>query len=165
MMRRQMSFDRVIETIYASITDSGARQRLLAEIAVLLDSPCANLAVLRRGELVFGAWHGFPDYPDDFFKEAAAEDEWRRSLLEAKGSMAVGVHFGSSHISHGELVRTRFYNDYCKPCGVDYSMAACLLSEQDNLGLLGLYRGQKSGDYGSRDGRLLGDLLPHLARA
>jgi DNA-binding CsgD family transcriptional regulator len=28
-----------------------------------------------------------------------------------------------------------------------------------------LYRGQKSGDYGSRDGRLLGDLLPHLARA
>jgi DNA-binding CsgD family transcriptional regulator len=164
-MDRQKLFDQIIETIYASATDAGARQRLLVEIAELFDSDCANLGVLRRGDLVFGAWHGFPDYPVKFFEEAVAEDQWRRSLLEAKGSMAVGVHFGSRHISHGELVQTRFYNDYCKPCGVDYSVAACFLSEQDDLGILAVYRGQKRGDYGSRDGRLLGDLLPHLARA
>jgi PAS domain-containing protein len=165
MMRRQVSFDQIIETVYASITDLGAQQRLLAEIAALFDSDCANLAVLRRGELVFGVWHGFPDYPTAFFKNATAEDQWRKSLIEAKGPMEIGVHFGSRHISHNELTRTRFYNDYCKPCGIDYSVAVCFLAEQDTLGILAVYRGKEKGDYGSCEGRLLGDLLPHLARA
>jgi DNA-binding CsgD family transcriptional regulator/PAS domain-containing protein len=164
-MDQQRLFEQIIEAIYASATDAGARQRLLVKIAELFGSDCANLGVLRRGELVFGAWHGFPDYPVTFFKEAVAEDEWRRSLLEAKGSMPVGVHFGSRHIPHDKLMQTRFYNDYCRPCGVDYSVAACFLSEQDDLGVLAVYRGQEKGDYGSREGRLLGKLLPHLARA
>jgi hypothetical protein len=103
MMRRQVSFGQIqvsfgqiIETVGASITDLGARRRLLAEIATLLDSPCATLVVLRRGEVVFGVWHGFPDYPTTFFKNAAVEDQWRKSLIEGKGSMEIGVHFGSS---------------------------------------------------------------------
>jgi DNA-binding CsgD family transcriptional regulator len=164
-MRRQVSFDQIIETVYASITDLGARRRLLAEIAALLDSACANLAVLRRGELVFGVWHGFLDYPTAFFKNATAEDQWRKSLIEAKGSMEIGVHFGSRYISHNQLTQTRFYNDYCKPCGIDYSVAVCFLSEHDTLGILAVYRGKEKGDYGSREERLLGDLLPHLVRA
>jgi PAS domain-containing protein len=164
-MDQQRLFDRVIETIYASATDIGAPQRLLAEIADLFDSDCANLVVLRRGELVLGVWHGFPDYPTAFFKNAAVEDQWRKSLVDAKGSMEIGVHFGSQHISHNELTQTRFYNDYCKPCGIDYSVAACFLAEQDTLGVLAVYRGKEKGDYGSREGRLLGDLLPHLVHA
>jgi DNA-binding CsgD family transcriptional regulator/PAS domain-containing protein len=158
-MDQQRLLDRIRETIYASATDVGAQQRLLAEIAGLFDSDCANLGVLRR------AWHGFPDYPATFFEEAVAEDQWRRSLLEAEGSMAVGVHFDSRHISHGKLMQTRFYNDYCKPCGVDYSVAVCFLAERDDLGILAVYRGRERGDYGSREGHLFGDLLPHLARA
>jgi DNA-binding CsgD family transcriptional regulator len=164
-MGRQVSFDQIIETVDAGITDPGVWRRLLAEIAALLDSPCANLVVLRRGELVFGAWHGFPDYPTAFFKNAAVEDQWRKSLIEAKASMEIGVHVGSRHISHEELTQTSFYNDYCKPCGIDYSVAACFLAEQDGLGILAVYRGKEKGDYGSLEGRLLGDLLPHLVRA
>jgi hypothetical protein len=144
-MDQQRLFDRVIETIYASATDIVAQQRLLAEIAELFDSNCANLAVLRRGEVVFGVWHGFPDYPTAFFKNATAEDQWRKSLIEAKGSMEIGVYLGSRHISHNELTQTSFYNDYCKPCGIDYSLAACFLAEQDTLGILAVYRGKEKG--------------------
>lgn len=60
-MDRQTSFDRILATTY-DIADPGAQHRLLAEIAALLNSHCANLAVLRRDELLFGSWHGFPDY-------------------------------------------------------------------------------------------------------
>jgi DNA-binding CsgD family transcriptional regulator/PAS domain-containing protein len=163
-MDRQTSFDRILAATY-DIADLGAQRRLLGEIAALLDSHCANLAVLRRDELLFGSWHGFPDYPARFLEEAAAIDQWRRSLLEAEGAMSVGVHFGSRHITHRDLARTRFYSDYCKPCGVDYSIAACFLSDRDHLGILAVYRGRQKGDYGARESRWLGDLLPHLARA
>ena len=161
----QATFDRIVGQIYDAATDSAGWQPVLAEIGALSDSHCANLAVLRRDELLFGTWHGVPDYPLQFFKEAAAEDQWRRSLLASERSMKVGVHFGSRYITPAELMKTRFYIDYCRPCGVDYSVAACFLSDADNLGILAVYRGRRRGDYGPQEGSLLGALLPHLARA
>jgi DNA-binding CsgD family transcriptional regulator/PAS domain-containing protein len=164
-MDLQATFDRIVGQIYEAATDPAGWQIVLAEIAALSNSHCANLAVLRQDELLFGTWYGVPDYPVQFFKEAAAEDEWRRSLLASERSMKVGVHFGSRHITRAELMKTRFYIDYCKPCDVDYSVAACFLSHADNLGILAVYRGQRRGDYGEGDGSLLGALLPHLTRA
>jgi DNA-binding CsgD family transcriptional regulator/PAS domain-containing protein len=164
-MDQQATFHRIVGQIYEAATDPAAWQPVLAEISTLSNSHCANLAVLRHDELLFSSWHGFPDYPLQFFKEAVAEDQWRRSLLASGRSLTVGVHFGSREITRAELVKTRFYTDYCKPCDVDYSVAACFLSEADHLGILAVYRGQRRGDYGPLEGSLLGSLLPHLARA
>ena len=164
-MDRQTLFDRIIETIYDSAADSGAQRRLVADIGALLDSHCANFRIVRRKKPMIGIWHGFPDHPDQFFAEGVAENEWRRGLLETKGALGVGIHFGSEGIAHSELVKTRFYHDFCEPFGIDYSIAAYFLSERDDLGVLGVYRSDKRGDYGSREGLLLRKLLPHLARA
>jgi DNA-binding CsgD family transcriptional regulator/PAS domain-containing protein len=165
MTNRQALFDRIIETVYDSVTDLGAQRRLLADTGALLNSHCANLRIARRGEPVHSTWHGFGDYPSQFFDRGVAENEWRKSLVAVRRSMDVGVHFGSEGIKHSELIKTLFYEDHCKPFGIDYSLGIIFRSHQDGVGVLGVYRGRERGDYDPQEGRLLGKLIPHLARA
>jgi DNA-binding CsgD family transcriptional regulator len=165
MMDRQAPVDRIIESIYDSAVDSGAQRRLVADIGALLGSHCANLRIVRRNQPIIGIWRGFPDFPDQFFAAGVAQNEWRRGLLETKGELEVGVHFGSEGIARSELVKTRFYDEFCKPFGIDYSVAAYFQSERGNVGVLGVYRSYRRGDYGPHEGLLLDKLLPHLARA
>ena len=164
-MDQQLWLDRIIGTIYDSAADPKARRRLLADIAILLDSHCARMAVIDRATPVLSISHGCRDLPLRFFGEAAVQDQPRRSLREPGRSMTLGIHFGSSDLRHDDLVRARFHADYLRPCRVDYSMAACFLSEGGRLGVLAVHRDRKRGDYGAQEHQLLGTLVPHLARA
>jgi hypothetical protein len=131
---RQALFNRIIEHVYDSVTDPGAQRHLLADTGALLNSHCANLRIVLRREPLCSAWHGFGDRPAQFFDRGVAENEWRKSTLTVKGSMGLGVHFGSEGIEHGKLIKTLFYQDYCKPFGIDYGLAIIFLSHQEDLG-------------------------------
>jgi DNA-binding CsgD family transcriptional regulator len=68
-------------------------------------------------------------------------------------------------ISRDEFCRTDYYNEWCKPLGVEATIAASLLVEGPLTTVVAAYRPYAKGDFDATETRLFVELIPHLQRA
>jgi len=68
-------------------------------------------------------------------------------------------------ISRDEFCRTDFYNEWCRPQGVEAVIATNLLLEGPLSTVIAAYRPYAEGDFDATETRLFAELIPHLQRA
>jgi DNA-binding CsgD family transcriptional regulator len=68
-------------------------------------------------------------------------------------------------ISRDEFRRTDYYNEWCKPQGVEATIGTSLLVEGPVSTVIGVYRPYAEGDFDATETRLFAALIPHLQRA
>ena len=68
-------------------------------------------------------------------------------------------------ISRDEFCRTDFYNEWCRPRGVEAVIATNLLLEGPLSTVIAAYRPYAKGDFDATETRLLAEINPHLQRA
>jgi DNA-binding CsgD family transcriptional regulator/PAS domain-containing protein len=91
-----------------------------------------------------------------------AKDVWIARALD-RGILRPVV--GQELISTQELVRTEFYNDFCRRLGVHHLVGGQMPLEKELVATIGIQRPRSSPEFEDGDKRLCGLLLPHLGRA
>ncbi|HEX6313722.1 MAG TPA: helix-turn-helix transcriptional regulator, partial [Gemmatimonadaceae bacterium] len=105
--------------------------------------------------------------PDDIRKyeaDWAKLDPWARSPAVRRlrsGSVAVGEQL----ITHAEMKRTAFYNDFGRHYDVVRCITATMEIEERRTSVLSVNRSEKTPEFGPEETALLTALMPHLQRA
>jgi DNA-binding CsgD family transcriptional regulator/PAS domain-containing protein len=68
-------------------------------------------------------------------------------------------------VSRDEFCRTDYYNEWCRPQGVEAVIAANLMVEGAALTVVAAYRPYTEGEFDAAETRLFAALIPHLQRA
>jgi DNA-binding CsgD family transcriptional regulator/PAS domain-containing protein len=105
--------------------------------------------------------------PEDvrtYVSQWAALDPWARSPAVRRlpsGSVAVGEQL----VTHAEMQRTAFYNDFGRHYGVVRCITGTIEVDERRVSVLSVNRGDKNAPFGAEEIGLLDALMPHLQRA
>ena len=91
-------------------------------------------------------------------------DPWARSPTTrtlASGTVVVGDEL----VTHADMRRTAFYNDFARHYDVVRCIVGMIEVERHVVSVLSVSRSEKRGSFGQEDVALLNGLMPHLQRA
>jgi len=86
---------------------------------------------------------------------------WKRGAKLAVGTVTVWEMI----MPRSEFCRTDFYNEWCKPQGIEAAIATNLLVEGPVSTVIATYRPYAEGDFDATETKLFAALIPHLQRA
>lgn len=156
---------RAIETIYETSVAERPFEPMLSEICALAD--------LDRGGVLSVGPAGAPtrwDGAHNIKAEAIRPYELHFSQINPyRGLMpkpTLSYYEMASEYSREPTIRSsEFFNDFTKPCGLEYSNVMALNIKNDIIRFATFGRDTKRGDLTSHDHELFACLLPHLQRS
>jgi DNA-binding NarL/FixJ family response regulator len=158
---------RIVNEIYAAVGDPARWRSCLASICELLGGSGANLLFHdlrdRRGGIVASVVD--PAAFDAYTKYFHSVDPWALKLRPAD-LVAGRVIRGSALVTHDDLRRSEYYNDFGRSFGLTRTLIGVIdLVEERLTTSVTVNRGDAQPDFDEESERLLGALVPHLRRA
>jgi DNA-binding CsgD family transcriptional regulator len=157
-------FSRLVGLIYDAALDPGVWPVLLNRLADALSAQCSAIGShdSSTNATVMTAPRTDPEYLRSFTEYWA-----RRAFIWNGGEkLPVGaVIVRDMIISRAEFCRTDYYNEWCKPQGVEATIATNLLVEGPRSMVITASRRYAEGDFDGTETRLFVELIPHLQRA
>jgi len=157
-------FSELIASIYDAALDPGAWPVLLNKLADALSARCGFIGSHNASTNVTAmtAPRTDPEYLRWYTEYWAS----RAFLWKGLAKLPVGtVMVREMIISRAEFCRTDFYNEWCRPRGVEAVIATNLLLEGPLSTVMAAYRPYAEGDFDATETRLFAELIPHLQRA
>jgi DNA-binding CsgD family transcriptional regulator len=158
---------RLIERVYAAPGSAEGWQAVLNDLYTSFHGSGANFIAhdFTSHQASVAVTAGFA--PEDIRKyetDWAELDPWARSPAVrrlASGTVAVGEQL----VSHAEMKRTAFYNEFGRHYDVVRCITATIEIEPRRVSVLSVNRSEKTPAFGSEETALLTALMPHLQRA
>jgi hypothetical protein len=158
---------RLIERVYAAPGSVEGWRALLSDLHTSFGGSGANFIAhdFSGHQASVSVSAGFaPEDIRTYVADWAALDPWARSPAVRRlpsGSVAVGEQL----VTHAEMKRTAFYNDFGRRYGVVRCITGTIEVEERRVSVLSVNRGDKSPPFGTEETSLLEALMPHLQRA
>ena len=157
-------FSELVGLIYDAALDPDAWPVLLNRLADALSARCGAIGSHNSSTnaTAVTAPRADPEYLRSF------TDYWagRAFIWKGVAKLPVGaVMVREMIISRDEFCRTDFYNEWCRPQGVEAVIATNLLLEGPLSTVIAAYRPYAKGDFDATETRLLAEINPHLQRA
>jgi len=153
----------LIGLIYYAALDTDTWPVLLNRLADALSARCGVIGSHNSSTnaTAMTAPRTDPEYLRSF------TDHWaNRAFVWKAAKLPVGtVIFREMMISRDEFCRTDYYNEWCKPQGVEAAIGANLLVEGPLSTVVAAYRPYTEGDFDATETKLFAELIPHLQRA
>jgi DNA-binding CsgD family transcriptional regulator len=157
-------FSELVELIYAAALDPDAWAVMLSRLADVLSAQCSAIGShdTSTNATVMTAPRTDPEYLRSFIEYWA-----RRAFIWNGGEkLPVGTAFVRDMIiPRDEFCRTDYYNEWCKPQGLEATIATNLLVEGPLSTVIAVSRPYAEGDFDTTEIRLFVELIPHLQRA
>lgn len=156
----------LIGEVYDAAQDQSLWWGLAPKIAATFDSTSTALHVrnLNRSQVeLLGMTSNYDILALDTYEAYyAARDVWVQRAV-ARGTS--GVVSSKDLIADAEFERTEIYNDWVRPVGIYYMVGAAFPIATGELGVLGVHRPRKGGNYDEDEKARVAQFLPHLTRA
>jgi len=157
-------FSELVELIYDAALDPDAWPVMLNRLADLLSAQCSAIGShdSSTNATVMTAPRTDPEYLRSFI------EYWARCAFIWNGGekLPVGTAFVRDMIiPRDEFCRTDYYNEWCKPQGVEATIATNLLVEGPLSTVIAVSRPYAEGDFDATETRLFAEIIPHLQRA
>jgi len=157
-------FSELVGLIYDTALDPGVWPVMLNRLADALSAQCSVIGLLdsSTNAAAMTAPRTDPEYLRSF------AEYWVDHAFIWNGGekLPVGTAFVRDMIiSRDEFSRTDYYNEWCKPQGMEATIAANLLMEGPLSTLIAVSRPYAEGDFDTTEIRLFVKLIPHLQRA
>jgi DNA-binding CsgD family transcriptional regulator/PAS domain-containing protein len=154
----------LIGLIYDAALDPDACPVMLNRLADTLSARCSAIAShnSRTNRTAITAPRTDPEYLRSFI------EYWADRAFVWKGAeeLPVGtVMVREMIVARDEFCRTDYYNEWCKPQGVEAVVAANLVVEGSLSTVIAAHRPYAEGDFDETEMRLFAELIPHLQRA
>lgn len=108
-------------------------------------------------------WFGLePEFERDFVAEYWREDPWTKG---SRGYRPGRFLLPAETIANDALVRTRFYQELCKPFGLHDAMGTVLSADDNHYATFGLMRPRGARGDGTVEAARMRPFVPHLRRA
>jgi len=154
----------LIGLIYDAAMDPDAWPLMLNRLADLLSAQCSVIGLLNSSTnaAVMTAPRTDPEYLRSFTEYWAGHAfMWKVGAKLPLGTVVVREMI----IPRDEFCRTDYYNEWCKPQGVETAIAANLLVDGPVSTVIAAYRPYAKGDFDATETRLFAEIIPHLQRA
>lgn len=156
---------RIVEALYAGVTDAGEIQRALALTQAMLDCRAGVIFSLdaQMPSLNIGVSSGALQDHERLYTEQFASIDPAPAIFSAFGA---GTASTSDRVFDAEMRRTNpFLNEFFVPLGLVETIAGPLFSEKGRFSLIGLQRGPDRPPFENEDVARLERLMPHITRA
>ena len=159
-------YSKVVEAIYDCALDPNRWHDTVQLIAEFFQSPrcilgvhdCAN----DRSELTFQL--GYED--EEYWRLHESKYRGMNPFFAPISLLPVGaVSTRAMLVDDNEFLESRFYQEWCKPQGLDDAINLKVLQTEQRMGLLVANRLESQPRYGDTEVRLLTLLSPHVCRA
>jgi DNA-binding CsgD family transcriptional regulator/PAS domain-containing protein len=157
-------FSELIGLIYDAALDPEAWPVMLNRLADVLSAQCCVIGLLNSSTngAAMTAPRTDPEYLRSFTEYWAGHAfMWKVGAKLPLGTVIVREMI----ISRDEFCRTDYYNEWCKPQGVEAAIATNLLVEGPLSTVIAAYRPYAKGDFDATETRLFAEIIPHLQRA
>ncbi len=165
-MARQISTERLLQSLYRSLSEPGGLTEFLEETCAATRSQVGSVHTHD-----FATGHGtLPTVAGTSLDSAIAYDEryaaqnilmQRTAHLLATGS----VHVSDDTIPLEEMQRSDYWREYLSLLDVDHAAGICGARDAENVAMLSLWRSRRIGRYQDAERDLLDRLAPHWANA
>ena len=154
----------LIGSIYEAALDPAVWPVSLNRVADALSAQCSVIGTHNSSTnaTAMTAPRTDPEYLRSF------TEYWARYafIWKGGGKLPVGTAMVRELIiSRDEFCRTDYYNEWCKPQGVEAAIATNLLVEGPLSTVIAAYRPYANGDFDATETKLFAELIPHLQRA
>lgn len=134
------------------------------------DLACIYTPVVNQPEQALYITHNFDKSAEaDFRAYYHRIDAWTQAALERDIYIQGYVTFGESLISPRDLHRTEFFNDFCKPHGLEWIVTTALFDGRTDPHTPATHmtftRHPDHGAFGAEQSQLIQQLAPHVRRA
>ena len=153
---------RLISLLYEAVSDEGRWPEAMGELTRLLDCSRAQI-FMSDGEGV--VWQQALNVPDETIRAFAGfrdQDEWLRRRWQWSTE---GAGIGTEVLPFEELRRTGYYNDFARRAGYAHLAGVMLSNGLDQIGALGLFRGEDDDPYGAVEQDAIRWVAPHVKGA
>jgi DNA-binding CsgD family transcriptional regulator/PAS domain-containing protein len=161
---RHEELSELIGLIYNSALDPGSWPLVLNRLADALSAQCSLIGSHNSstGGAAMTTPRTDPQYLHSYTEYWASRD----FIWKGGAKLPVGtVMLRELIICRDEFCRTDFYNEWCKPQGLEAAIATNLLVEGPVSTVIAAYRPYAEGDFDATETRLFAALIPHLQRA
>ncbi|NOU00908.1 MAG: hypothetical protein HOO95_04960 [Gallionella sp.] len=97
------------------------------------------------------------------------QDPWHSAAIQSNSYQEGNVLNGDEHVSHCELIKSNFYQEYLAPQKIAHSLTGVIYGMDSLCGkpavILTLYRGENEGAFSCEENKQVAMLLPHLTHA
>jgi DNA-binding CsgD family transcriptional regulator len=157
-------FSELVGLIYDTALDPGVWPVLLNRLADALSARCGVIG--SRNSSTNATAMTAPRTDPEYLRRFTEYWAGRAFIWKGMGKLPVGtVMVRELIIARDEFCRTDYYNEWCKPLGVEAVIAAQLLAEGPLSTVIAAYRPYAEGDFNATETRLFAALIPHLQRA
>jgi hypothetical protein len=156
----------LIASVYEAILDDRGWERLTGTLSSAFGSQSCLLQTVDLGTRTTFLLGATPNWDEkareDYKSYYFAKDPWVASAPAAGASKAL---VGHELIQSDELLRSEFYNDFCKRIGTFHLLGALLPLDETIVATVGIQRPRRAAKFVWKDKQRLEILLPHLTRA
>jgi len=162
MQREELS--ELIGLIYDTALEPGSWPVLLNRLADVLSAQCSVIGLLNSS--TNAAAMTAPRTDPEYLRSFAEYWVGHAFMWKVGAKLPLGaVMVREMIISRDEFCRTDYYNEWCKPQGVEAAIATNLLVEGPLSTVIAAYRPYAKSDFDAMETRLFAALVPHLRRA
>ena len=159
-----MKASQIIGLIYDAALDPEAWPVMLNRLADALSAQCSVIGSLNSS--TNAAAMTAPRTDPEYLRSFAEYWMGHAFMWKVGAKLPLGtVVIREMIISRDEFCRTDYYNEWCKPQGVEAAIATNLLVEGPLSTVIAAYRRYARGDFDATETRLFAEIIPHLQRA
>lgn len=162
----------LLQSIYASAVAPGRMPVMMQHVGAAFGAHSAFMFTSHSdsepGDTLIGQ-NMCPEAIRSFETRWSADDPWAASAARSALMKKDVVITGTELVSHSELQRTAFYNEFGKQAGMERMLGSVVFDGSAEHGVpftnLCWYRSDGGDDFSARESRQLRRLLPHIQQA